>query len=267
MGAAIIITFRETLEAALVVGILLAFLKKTENMKHRKYVWWGVVFGILVSGILAWVFETWLGGFEGRAEEIYEGVMMIVAAGLITWMILWMLKQRKGLKKNLENKAEAHLKEDHPMGLFVLSFISVAREGIETVIFLKAAMLQADGGSVLFGGFIGVLIAIVFAVLLFQGFEKVPLRKFFTATSVLLILFGAGLLAHGFHEFQEAGIIPIFNEHLWDINGILNEKGPVGSIMKGLFGYNGNPSLIEVVSYLVYLFMISVAWRRIDKRS
>lgn len=267
MSAALIITLRETLEAALIVGILLAFLKKTDGMKGEKYVWGGVLGGVVLSLVLAWVFNTYLGGFEGQAEELYEGIMMLVAAGLLTWMILWMLKQRHNIKKNLENKASMHLENSRPWGLFALSFVGVAREGIETVIFLQAALVGSDSLSVVFGGVTGIILAIILAFVLFKGFVKVKLKKFFTFTSVILILFAAGLLAHGVHELQEAGIVPIVVEHLWDINGVLNEKGTFGSFLKGLFGYNGNPSLIEVLSYLLYLGGIAVIWQRLEKKA
>lgn len=262
MFSGLIITSRETLEAALVAGIVLAFLNKTGNSRHAKFVWLGVGAGVLLSVILAFVFEKYLGGFTGRVEEIYEGVMMIVAAGLLTWMILWMLKQRSSLRANLENKVEGHVKENHPWSLFLLVFVGVAREGIETVIFLKAALLQSDGGNVLLGGFVGIIGAIVLAYILFKGAAKIPLKKFFTATSVLLILFAAGLFAHGVHEFEEAGILPVLVEHVWDINWLINEKSVFGEFLKGLFGYNGNPSLGEVIAYISYLSAMGFYFRR-----
>ncbi len=265
MTAALIITLRETLEASLVVGIVLAYLTKTKNEKHKKYVWGAVGAGILVSAVLAYVFERYFGGFEGSAEQIYEGVMMVFAAGLLSWMIWWMLKQRSGIKANLENKVSIHVKEDHPLGIFTLVFVSVLREGIETVIFLKAAFLASDSDLQMTGALLGIAIAIVVSFTLFKGIAKVPLRKFFGITSVLLILFAAGLLAHGIHEFQEAGVVPILNEHIWDINHILDEKGSFGGILKGLFGYNGNPSLIEVLSYSGYLILAGLVWREIEK--
>ncbi len=273
MTAALLITLRETLEAALIVGIALAYLKKTANGKHAKYIWYGVLGGIVLSVLLAIIFQSFLGGFEGKAEEIYEGVMMLTAAGLLTWMILWMLVQRRNIKKNLEDKMEAHLKRDHYIGLMFITFVGVAREGIETVIFLQAAFLQSDSSGVLSGGVLGMVIAIILAYILFKGVAKVPLRKFFTFTSVLLILFAAGLVAHGVHEFQEAGVVPIVKEHVWDLNPevveegvypVMHESGAVGGILKGLFGYNGNPNLLEVLSYLAYLIVIALAWWRID---
>ncbi len=275
MTAALIIVLRETLEAALIVGIILAYLKKTKNNKHRKYVWYGVLGGIVLSVVLAYVFQTFLGGFEGRAEEIYEGIAMWVAGGLLTWMILWMLTQRRNMKKKIEGKVESHLSKDHYFGLMALAFVGVAREGIETVIFLQAALLQSDSMAILTGGILGMVLAIVLAFILFKGFAKVPLRSFFTFTSVLLILFAAGLVAHGVHEFQEAHLLPIWIEHLWDVNPevlqegvypLFHEKGAIGGLFKGLFGWNGNPSMIEVISYFLYIIVIAFTWKAIDSK-
>jgi high-affinity iron transporter len=274
MFAALIITLRETLEAALVTGIALAYLKKTKNEGHLKFVWAGVLAGIIFSILMAYLFDRYFGGFEGKSEELYEGIMMISAGVLITWMILWMLKQRAQLKKKLESKVASHIEKDHPWGIFTLVFVSVAREGIETVIFLKAAMIHADSSSVLLGAALGILLAILLSVVLFKGIAKVPMRKFFTASSILLILFAAGLMAHGVHEFQEAGVVPVIAEHIWDINPevivegvypVMHEKGVVGGLLKGLFGYNGNPNLLEVLVYGLYLIIIAGAWKKLDR--
>lgn len=266
MFAALLITLRETLEASLVIGIILAYLNKTDNHSHKRFVWGGVAAGVVLSAILAYVFESYLGGFEGTAEQMYEGVAMSLAAGPLTWMILWMLTQRRNVKANLEAKAHAHIAGDHPWGLFFLVFVSVAREGIETILFLQAAAFQSGTAGILPGGVLGVGLAVGLSYLVFKGFAKVSLRKFFTVTSLLLILFAAGLVAHGVHEFQEAGVLPIFNEHVWDVNNILNERGHVGSFLNGLFGYNGNPSLIESLSYMTYLVFIVGMWKWVDRR-
>lgn len=275
MIAALLITLRETLEASLIVGIILAYLNKTQNKKQKRVIWYGVAGGVLLSVVLAFVFNRYLGGFEGRNEELYEGVMMLTAGGLLTWMILWMITQRKHVKARLENKIEAHLESGHTRGLFFLTFVGVAREGIETVIFLQAATIQSDAGSVLTGGILGIVIAIALAYILFKGVAKVPLRSFFTFTSVLLIFFAAGLMAHGVHELEEAGVVPIVIEHLWDINPevvqegvypLMHEKGAVGSLLAGLFGYNGNPSLVEVLTYLAYMVVIFLVWGVIEKK-
>lgn len=264
MSASLMITLRETLEASLVVGIILAYLKKTGNLQYKKTVWYGVGAGIVLSLVLAIIFQTTLGGFEGRAEEIYEGITMIFASGLLTWMILWMLTQRHKIKKDIETKVSSHIAKNYTTGLFLLSFIAVVREGIETIIFMQATLLNYQALHAFGGGIVGIILAVSLAVLLFKGIVNVSLRKFFTFSSVILILFAAGLLAHGVHEFQEAGIIPTYIAHLWNLNHILNEKGVFGEFLKAMFGYNGNPSLFEVLAYIIYLGVISKFWWKLE---
>lgn len=275
MTAASLITLRETLEASLIVGVVLAYLQFTQNQRYNIIVWLGVLAGVVTSLILAIFFQLAFGGFEGRAEALYEGSAMLLGAGLITWMILWMLRQRRTIKADVERQVELHLENDHPWGLFFLIFISTLREGVETVIFLQAALVHTGGAGQMLGGLLGIAVAIVMSFLLFKGIVLVSLRRFFSITSVLLILFAAGLFAHGLHELQEAALLPIFIEHVWDINPAVltegvypafHEKGSIGGILKGLFGYNGNPSFLEVMGYVLYILGITFIWQRISAR-
>ena len=136
----------------------------------------------------------------------------------------------------------------------MLAFVVVVREGIETVLFLFAATRVAES-AVLFiiGGFLGLGTAIAMGYGIYKGSSRLNLRTFFNVTSVVLIVFAAGLLAHGIHELQEAAIIPVMVEHVWDINHVLPEKSTFGRFLTAIFGYNGNPSLIEVGAYFAYL--------------
>lgn len=273
MISSFIITFRETLEAALIVGIILTYLIKTKREKYNNIVYIGIVSAIVASIIGAFLFNAFAGGFTGRAEEIFEGIAMIFAAFLITFMILWMLKQ-KHIVIDLHKKVESKIKEQQKVGLFLLVFISVLREGIETVIFLGTASFVATTENSIFGALLGITFAIVLGYLIFVGGKKINIKAFFNVTSIILILFAAGLVAHGIHEFEEAKIIPTYIEHIWDINPLVNpdgsypilhEKGAVGSILTGLFGYNGNPSLTEVIAYITYLVWIIFLWKNINK--
>lgn len=267
-----IITFRETLEAALIVGIILSYLLRTKQEKYNNIVYSGVGLGIIISIIGALLFTYIAGGFQGRTEEIFEGITMLIGAILLTTMILWMMKQ-KHIVQELEEKVNKQLAKPHKSGLFLLVFISVLREGIETIIFLSAASFVSNNNN-LIGALAGIVAAILLGYAIFVGAKKIDLKKFFTITSILLILFAAGLIAHGVHELQEAKVIPTITEHIFDINPsvnpdgsypLLHEKGGIGSIFKGLFGYNGNPSLLEVLSYFVYLIMVFFLWKNIEK--
>jgi high-affinity iron transporter len=267
MISSFVITFREALEAALIVGIILSYLVRTKQTEYNNVVYMGILSGIVASIMGAVLFVRLAGGFTGRAEQIFEGVTMLIGALLLTTMILWMRKQRY-ITLELEQRVKTELTENHRVGLFLLMFVAVLREGIETVIFLGAASFVSSGNSVI-GASAGIVAAILLGYAIFVGSMKINLKRFFNITGILLILFAAGLVAFGVNELQEAKIIPTLVEHLWDINPpvnpdgtypLLHENGYVGSVLKGLFGYNGNPSLLEVLSYLTYLGLVLTLW-------
>lgn len=272
MFSSFIITFREMFEVSLIVGIILSYLARTKQTQYNNVVYFGVIAGITASIIGALLFNILAGGFEGRAEQIFEGITMLTGAILLTTMIFWMMKQ-KHVAIHLEQKIAQKINELRKYGLFLLAFMAVLREGIETVIFLEAASFVSEENN-LFGALGGIIAAIFLGYLIFVGSKKINIKRFFDATSILLILFAAGLVSHGMHEFEEANLISSIKENVWDINPEINqdgsypalhERGIVGSIFKGLFGYNGNPSLTEVLSYIIYLVIIILLWRKVEK--
>lgn len=130
------------------------------------------------------------------------------------------------------------------------------------MLFLTAAAFSTTSTQTLFGGALGLIVAVILGWLIFAAGKRLDVRAFFRVTSVFLILFAAGLFAHGIHELQEAALLPTFVEHVWDTNPILDENGTVGAFLKALFGYNGNPSLLEVGGYIVFFAVIGLAnWR------
>ena len=261
MFAAALITLREGLEAALIVGIVLGVLRKLGYADRSKPVWAGVLVAIVVS-VIAGVALNALGvAFEGRGEEIFEGVAMLLAAAVLTWMIFWMQRQGRQVQAELELDVRRATATGSAWTLFSLAFVAVAREGIETVLFLTAAAFSATPAQTLVGGALGLLVAVVLGWMMFAAGNRLNVRAFFRTTSVLLILFAAGLLAHGVHELQEASLLPTLIEHVWDMNHLLDERGTVGTFLKALLGYNGNPSLIEVIGYLGYFFVIYLVTR------
>lgn len=264
MFASFLLSLREGLEAALIIGIVLAVLQKMDRNDLRPSVWQGVFTAVGVS-ILAGLVFTWLGKeFEGRGEQIFEGIAMLIASVLLTWMIVWMRRHSTDMQKKLEFDVQhATGKKSARFALFGLSFLAVGREGFELVLFLSAIKMTSNGVQTVSGAILGLLTAIVLGWLIFASSKRMSLRKFFNVTNVLLILFAAGLLAHGVHEFNEAGIIPSIIEHVWDINPILDETAPLGQILKALFGYNGNPSLTEVLAYGVYIVAAFILWKKV----
>ncbi len=263
MLASALITLREGLEAALIVGIVLGVLRKLGHTDRSRPVWAGVLAAVVVS-VAAGLALNGLGvAFEGRGEQIFEGVAMLLAAGVLTWMIFWMQRQGRQIQAELELDVRRASIAGSPWALFSLAFVAVVREGIETVLFLTVAAFSATPAQTLVGGALGLTVAVVLGWLVFAAGKRLDVRAFFRVTSVLLILFAAGLVAHGVHELQEARLLPTLVEHVWDINPILDEHSAVGTFLKALFGYNGNPSLLEVIAYGVYFVGVGVAgWQQ-----
>jgi high-affinity iron transporter len=191
--------------------------------------------------------------FEGRGEEIFEGFAMLLAAGVLTWMIFWMKEHGGNLKNEIEAQTRLAALSKGQKALFMLAFLAVLREGIELALFLLAARLASDPTQTLAGALLGLAAAAALGWVLFTSTRRLSLRGFFSTTNILLIVFAAGMVGLGVHEFNEAGIIPAGIEHVWDINPILNEKSELGLVLKALVGYNGNPSLTAVIGYLAYL--------------
>jgi high-affinity iron transporter len=266
MLASFLLSLREGIEAALIISIVLGALRKMYRMELVPAVWYGMVSAVLVS-LAGGVLLTALGlSLEGTAEQIFEGVAMILAAGILTWMIFWMNRQARHIKSDLESGVHKAAFEGGKRGLFALAFLAVVREGIELALFLTATTFATDAQSTVLGALLGLVLAILLGWGLFASTIRLDLRRFFQVTGFLLILFAAGLVAHGVHEFNEVGLIPSVIEHVWDINPILNEDATLGSMLKALFGYNGNPSLTEVFAYIAYFVTIFLGLRLSERR-
>ncbi|MCJ7700671.1 MAG: FTR1 family protein, partial [Anaerolineales bacterium] len=246
----------------LLIGLVLGTLHKIDRQKLNSVVWAGVLSAFLVSFIAALGLNQLGAKFEGKTEQIYEGVTMLFAAGVLTWMIFWMQRQSRTFNSGLELDVRRATMQNGAKALFLLAFLAVVREGIELVLFLTAAAMTTTGQQTLGGALLGLATAILLGWLLFTTTIKLDLASFFKGTSVLLIFFAAGLVAYGIHEFNEAGLIPPIIEHVWDINPILDEKSTLGSLLKALFGYNGNPSLSEIFAYLAYFVLIAFGLSR-----
>jgi len=259
MLAGFVLALREGLEAALIIGLLLGTLKKLEQPAYKRLIWSGAGLALFISGIVGYLINLLGARFEGRAEDIFEGITMLLAAGILTWVILWMRRESRVKNEKLTADVKVAVSDRSKFALFSLSFLAVIREGIELAFFLTAVSLDTDGVGVLIGAGLGLASVVAIAGLLFRSLIKLNLARFFQITSFILVIFAAGLVAHGVHEFNEAGLIPPIVEHLWDINDILDEKSTLGELLKTLVGYNGNPSLSEVIAYLLYFVIISVA--------
>jgi len=253
MGQAFIITLREGLEAALIVAIMLAYLRQVDYPKGIAAVWLGVAGAVAVSLGAAAVIFLLGASLEGKAEEIFEGTALLLAVGVLAWMVVWMKHQAHGIKGRLEAQVQDALHTGSGVALAGLAFVAVGREGLETALFLFAASETAAPWETLAGGLAGLALAVALGVAINKGSRRLDMRTFFNVTGVLLVFIAAGLLARGIHELQEAAVMPIFVEHVWDVNHVLNEAMGAGGFMRGILGYNGNPSLVEVMAYGLFL--------------
>lgn len=247
------VVFREALEASLIVGIILTVLSKLGAMRYASHVFGAIMMALGLSlGLGQWL-STLAESAQDSAAPVIEGLISLAACGVLTYMFFWMEKQARQLKSDIEMKMETALSTRDYFAIISLPFFAVLREGAETVLFLKAVSIQSGGAVSWTGGLAGCGLAVAIVVLMFVGGRRVPLKALFGFTGIFIIFIAAGLLGYGLHELSEVGWVPVGIEHLYDMNSVLNEKEGIGSFLKALFGYNGNPSLTETLMYWAYL--------------
>jgi len=266
--AAFLVMLREGVEAALIVGILLAYVHRLGRRREWQWVWAGTISAVVLSLIAGIVIFSTIGSLDERAEEIAEGVVAWVAAGLLTWMIFWMGSQARHIRGRLEGEVDAAIASGGGGALAAIAFFAVLREGLESALFLISTTIgtEADGLQ-LAGGMLGLVAAAVIGYLIYRGGTRIDIRVFFRVTGVLIILFAAGLVAKGIHEFQEVGLLPTLVDPLWDVNVLDPDTSLAGEFAKSLFGWRPDPSLLMVVGYLAYLVPIGAAFLSITKKA
>lgn len=207
MGAGVVL-LREGFEASLVVGIVLAFLDRTGRRDAFVAVWIGVAAALALSLLVGAALFAVGAELEGRSEAGFEGVVMLVAAGLLTWMIFWMRGRARSLRREIEGRAQAALDAGSALGIALVVFVGVAREGVETALFLFSSFEGSSGVLSIAAAIVGGIAAVALGYLFYRGSHRLDLKRFFTATSALLLLFAGYLLASGLHELAEAGVLP-----------------------------------------------------------
>ncbi|RAK21329.1 high-affinity iron transporter [Anoxybacillus vitaminiphilus] len=273
---ALLITFREALEALLIVGIITSYLKRVNHPQYTKYVWLGAGLAVLASVGVALLFQVVLTGFAAMGSEMYLKIsIMFISAALLTHMVFWMAEHSRDMKKNMEGKIEHYISTGNMIGMVIHSFLVVLREGVETVFFF-AAITGGNIGAAMqgWGAITGIVLAAVVSYLFFKGTMRVPLKTFFKVTGAFIILIAAGLLVQGISMLQDLNIIGSVMPHVYDITWFLPEhpidyehylrdhgvapvlSGDIGIFLKALFGYSSMPSLEEVIAYVGYFVVI-----------
>lgn len=261
-----LLSLREGIEAALIVGILLGAVRQIKRPELAPAVWMGTLSAALLS-VLSAVLLTALGlKMEDPGEAIFEGFTMLIAAGLLTWMIFWMSSQARTLKANLEAEIH-HASQFGKRAIFLVAFMAVLREGIELALFLTASAFVSNSLQTIIGALLGLGTSILLGWSIFASTVRLDLRRFFQVTGVLLVLFAAGLFAHGVHEFVEVGWLPAIVEQVWDISSFISEESLLGQLLKALFGYNPTPTLTEMLAYVAYFAAIGIGLKLAGQKS
>jgi len=285
---AMFILFRETLEAAIIVAVLLQFMDRTKNYTLRRWVWIGAAAGILVSIGLGVIFITIYfvsrdNLFSGDASYYFEGVVSIIASVMVSVLAFCMLRMwnmqavwERKLQNALGNTLEEVNPNDkgHQYTIFALAFSAVFREGVETVVFLAGIGANTEPSAIPLAGAVGIFLGIFSSYLVFRGGGSMKtLKTLFQATFVVLLVIAAGVLMYGIHELQEAGFFgtwkpkserPWQNEPLWDISGCCSHKtNDFFALMRALVGYTSTPTFMEMFFYITYwILMLAVFYYR-----
>lgn len=267
MLANFLIGLREGLEAALVVGILIAYLKKINQADKARVIWWGVFAAVALSISLGSFFTMSSIHLEGDSEPLVAGILSFVAAALITWMVVWLGKKARFLKAELEGSIDRALATG-AASLFTLAFFAVGREGLETAIFIwNGAMASDDATLTVVGTFLGLFVSAVAGWLLYLGALKLNLAKFFRYSGIALIFVAAGMFSYAIHEFQEIGLIPGDDNKLYDISDVISKESVLGSVLKGLVNFTPTPSVIQAIGYTLFVLVVGYLFFRKPKQA
>jgi high-affinity iron transporter len=260
MFPAFFIMLREGVEAALIVGIIASYLVRIGRADLLPRIWLGTGLAVALSTGVGLAVLLTIGRLPVVVQETAEGVAGVAAVAVLTWMLFWMRGQGRRIKGDLEQGVQLALTDGSVLALAGLAFISVLREGLETVLFLGAVVsASAPGPTPAIGAVAGLAGAVGIGVLIFYGGRRVNLAQFFTITGAILIPVAAGLCAFAVHEFGEGGLITN-GAAIWDLGGMLPESSPLGSVLAGVFGYRAAPSALEVAAYLAYLLPVAGAF-------
>jgi high-affinity iron transporter len=257
---------REGLEAALIVGIIAAYLVKIGRRDALPPVLAGVGAAIALSVAAGVVIVVTVGRLPLVVQETFEGVAGLLAVAVLTWMLFWMRRQGRAIKGELETGVQSALAAGSTVALASLAFIAVVREGLETVLFLLAIGSSAGASiATVAAGLLGLAAAVGIGYAIFAAGVRIDLRRFFTITGTILIFVSAGLMAFAIAEFGEGGVFSNTGQ-AFDLNGILPESSPLGTLLAGLFGYRAAPTPLELIAWLAYLIPVLLLFVGVPKR-
>ncbi|MFN8024461.1 MAG: iron uptake transporter permease EfeU [Acidimicrobiales bacterium] len=262
MFANFLIGLREGLEAALVVGILVAYVVKSDRRELLPRIWAGVALAVLVSLGAGAALTFGPRGLSFEAQETIGGTLSIVAVAFVTWMIFWMAKSSRTMRRELEGRIDA-VADGKAWQLAIVATLAVGREGLETALFLWAAA-KATGSSTqpLAGGSLGLLVAIVLGIFVYRGAVRLDLGKFFRWTGGLLVFVAAGVMSYGIHDLQEARILPGLDSIAFDVSGAIPPSSWYGTLLKGTINFSPRTTWLELAAWFAYVVPVFVLFLR-----
>ncbi|MCR6493894.1 iron uptake transporter permease EfeU [Cellulomonas sp. P24] len=262
MIANYLIGLREGLEAALVVGILVAYLVKSDRRSHLPFLWAGVGTAALLSlgfGALLSLGPRTLGF---TAQEALGGFLSIAAVALVTWMIFWMGRTARHLRTDLQHRLDSAFAAG-PVAVLVVALLAVGREGLETALFLWAAASAAGSNAQpLLGATLGLATAVALGWLIYRGALRLNLRVFFAWTGVFLIVVAAGVLAYGVHDLQEAGLLPGEHALAFDVSAVVPATSWYGSLLTGVLNFSPETSWLQATAWVAYVVPVLTTFVR-----
>lgn len=265
MLASFLITFREGLEAFLIVGIILSYLNKLQATKYNKFIYLGVLFGILSSLVIAYVFQVVIYDIE---DENYKHYMMIgilmFATVVLSYMVIWMANQSKNIKGEIEQNLTNLVTAGNIAGMVFLAFLAVIREGFESVLFFSSLsfaenMTMEEG---LIGAVLGLVLSIALVYALMRGAKNIPLKSFFKYTGLLILIIAGGLFGSAVSMMQASELLPTIVPMVYDISFVLDDRSVFGTFLRALFGYNSSPTLLHLLAWATYMVTALFLWKR-----
>lgn len=265
MVPALLIMIREGFEAALVVAIVFAYLRRIGRLDLARPAWLGVAAATAISLVVGIVVRLTLGNLTGAPRLRAFAAVSFAAVIVLTWMIFWMRRQSRAIKGELEHRVDHALGTDNPQrAVMLVTFMAVIREGIEAALFLLAASTSSGGGQVLVGGLLGLAIAVVLGIAVYVGGRRLPMRAFFRVTGMVIVVFAAGLMARTVLFLQGAGDLGTAYDSVYDLTGVswLTQQTEFGKMLSALFGWDPRPSIEQVVAWAGYFFPVTWLYLR-----
>lgn len=252
-----LIMLREGIEAALIVGIIASYLKQTGRGQWMPAVWVGVFLAAALSLLVGGGLELMSAEFPQKQQELFEGIVGLIAVGILSSMVFWMRKVARSIKHSLHTSLDHALTASNHqvMALIAMVFFAVAREGLETVFFLLAVFQQSEGPAAPLGALLGLILAIFVGFAIYSGSLRLNLGLFFRWTGLFILVVAAGILANSVQALHEAGLWNHLQGVVFDISSALPMDGPAGSVLAGMFGYQDAPTVSVLGAYVIYLLV------------